>query len=274
MIVEDILKNIAVQGSLLDLDTEVYASIIRNRQAGSGGNDDLSVYIAKVMDFCEEGSLDPWAIDVSSLVSLFREIVGDEIENFSMAGHFVVQAWHLLYEKSRRAVEDNTVQEETLEDDLIDEIGVEEPREYRSAIIRQRIVHHESRNLMLVEVLEAIRLSLKSSQRKRKTRTEESSGDYLEIEDVIEELNAEEPEKEILEAMRRILEHEGPEIPLEDIWGRSKEEKGPFFSYCLFLAKEGLIGLKQKMPFESITIRKNEEAVSELMADAGRDQRQ
>lgn len=274
MIVEDILKNIAVQGSLLDLDTEVYASIIRNRQAGSGGNDDLSVYISKVLDFCEEGSLDPWAIDVSSLVSLFNRIMGKEIENFSMAGHFVVQAWHLLYEKSRRAIEDSTAPEEILEDEVLEGFELDEPREFRSAIIRQRIVHHESRNLMLVEVLEAIRLSLKEAQRKRIRKIPDNNREFIDLEDVIEELNAEEPEKEILEAMRRILEYAGIEIPLEDIWGRSKEEKGPFFSYCLFLAKEGLIGLKQEEPFDSITIRKNEEAVSELVEDAGRNQRQ
>lgn len=274
MIVEEILKNIAVQGSLLDLDTEVYASIIRNRQAGAGGKDDLSQYITKVLDFCDEGALDPWAIDVSSLVSLFHRLEGDEIDNFSMAGHFVVQAWHLLFEKSRRAIEDNTVQEETLEDGMLEDLVIEEPREFRPAIIRQRISHYENRNLMLVEVLEAVRLSLKAARRRRTIKPTPEQSEYVDIEDVIQELNAEEPEKEILEAMRKILEYAGIEIPLEEIWGQSKEEKGPFFSYCLFLAKEGYIGMRQEKPFSSITIRKNEEAVPELVSDAGRNKRQ
>lgn len=274
MIVEDILKNIAVQGSLLDLDTEVYASIIRNRQTGTGPNDDLSVYISRVLDFCEEGALDPWAVDVSSLVKLFNKLVGKEVENFSMAGHFVVQSWHLLYEKSRKTVDDNTVTDDIIEDEFADDFEMEEPKEFRSAIIRQRIVHHENRNLLLVEVLEAIRISLKESQRKRLNRNTEKNSKYVDIDNVVEELNAEEPEKEILDTMKRILEYAGLEIPLEEIWGSSKEEKGPFFSYCLFLAKEGLIGLLQSEPFKSITIRKNELAVSEIVTDAGRNQRQ
>lgn len=274
MIVEEVLKNIAVQGSLLDLDTEVYASIIRNRQNGAGGNDDLSQYITRVLDFCDEGSLDPWAIDVSSLVSLFRRLEGDEIDNFSMAGHFVVQAWHILFEKSQRAIDDNTVQDEMIEDSMQDDFSSDETREFRPAIIKQRITHYENRNLMLVEVLEAVRLSLRAARRKRTVKVPAGRQDYMEIEDVIQELNAEEPEKEILEAMRKILEYAGIEIPLEEIWGTSKEEKGPFFSYCLFLAKEGYIGLKQEKPFSSITIRKNEEAVPELVSDAGRNKRQ
>ncbi len=273
MIVEDILKNIAVQGSLLDLDTEVYASIIRNRQIGQGADDNLSVYISKVIDFCEDGSLDPWGIDITSLISLFNRLTGNEIENFSMAGHFVVQAWHILYEKSRKAIEDNSAPEE-FEDEYVDEIGQREPQEFRSAIIRQRIEHHESRNLMLVEVLEAIRLSLKASPRRQLQKVAESQGEFVDLDSVIQEINAEEPEREILDTMRRILEYAGIEIPLEEIWGRTKEEKAPFFSYCLFLAKEGYIGLEQEKPFSSITIRKNEETVSELVLDARRNQRQ
>lgn len=273
MIVEDILRNIAVQGSLLDLDTEVYASIIRNRQVGAGNDDDLSIHISKVIDFCEEGSLDPWAIDVSSLVALFYRIVGKKIDNFSLAGHFVLQAWHLLYEKSRKAIEENSTVDEFTEE-FDDEIPHEEPREYRSAIIRQHIVHHENRNLMLVEVLEAIRLSLKASARKQPHRPSGERPEFMDIESVIEELNAEEPEKEILETMRKILEYSGTEIFLEDLWGSSKEERGPFFSYCLFLAREGYIGLMQDMPYSSITIRKNEETISETVLDAGRNQRQ
>lgn len=273
MIIEDILRNIAVQGSLLDLDTDVYASIIRNRQSGSSSDDDLSVYISKVLDFCEEGSLDPWSIDVSSLVSLFYKLMGDELENFSMAGHFVVETWHLLYEKSRKVVEDNTINEE--ETDMMDEfLESEEPPEYRSAIIRQNIVHKENRSLMLVELLEAIRLSLKSSQRRKLKTVSGTNPGFVDIDEVIEEINAEEPEREILETMRRILEYAGLEVPLEEIWGMTREERAPFFSYCLFLAKEGYIGMKQESPFSSITLKKMEKTISEIVWDARGNKRQ
>lgn len=269
MNIEDILKHIAVQGSILDLDTEVYASIIRNRENGTDTSD-LSHYISKVIEFFQDGSLDPWAIDVESMIRLFRSILKDDNYNFALAGNLLLQAWMIIREKSRKLIEDNSIPEEP---EFIpeDDMG-EEPRSFRTAVVRQIISHKESRNIMLVDILEAVRLSIKE---RNSRRVEDGNRDMMpDIDSTIDVINPEEPEKEIVETMRKILETGQDTVLMESLWGRTKEERGPFFSYCLFLHRDGYINMLQEGHYSNIMITTNTDQMKGIELDAERSKRQ
>ncbi|MCL5665289.1 MAG: hypothetical protein M1315_00400 [Candidatus Thermoplasmatota archaeon] len=270
MKIEDILKHIAVQGSILDLDTEVYASIIRNRENGNDTSD-LSHYISKVIEFFQDGSLDPWAVDVESMIRLFRSILKDDDYNFALAGNLLLQAWMIIWEKGRKLIEENSAPEEPeiLSDD---EYGGEEQKTFHTAVVRQIIAHKESRNIMLVDILEAVRLSLKARNARRiQEHIDEMPPD---MDSTIDVINPEEPEKEIVETMRRILESGLDTVMMESIWGNTKEEKGPFFSYCLFLHRDGYITMSQERHYSSIYISTNTEMIKGIELNAERSKRQ
>lgn len=265
----DILKNIAVQGSILDVDAEVYAAIIQNRKHPEG-SEDLSVIVNEVIGFCEDGSLDPWSIDITSAISIFFRSVWSRFKNFSVAGMFVSQMLRLLYEKSKLLAEEDQTEEDLFEE--MEDSFSEQEREYSPAIpLQEPIIHRERRSVMLVEVLEAVRLSIENTRKKNRATRDLHSEREDNLKGIVDTLNPEETEAEMMRVLDIINHFDGDEINLEDVWGVGRESQGSFFSFCLFLMRDGYIKLSQVKPYSDIVIRKMAEGreVSVIYAPAG-----
>ncbi len=249
MKVEEILQSITVQGVMLDLDVGLYRRII-DREQKKTVPDEFIWLVGEIVDKCESGQMDPWNVDLVALTRLFANSLNTASPNFSLAGRFIAESWKFLFEKSRTLL----YTEEDSSDEILDEVSDSPVYDsYGEIQVRPRMHHQEKRKVMLLEVLESMRSFYQKPTFVKVTEEIVNSYPESSIEEIIVELNAEEPEVEKLRILKQIIDV-GSEMLMEDVWGLSKGERSSFFAYSLFLAKERQIDLSQERPYGSITI--------------------
>lgn len=258
---DQVLRDIVVQGTLLDYNTDIYKSIVERSRDSREFTDPFAKLVASTFKLCSEGTIDPWNVDLRGFSKVFLTIIDDSFDRFGMAGYLIGQAWHILLEKTEMSVLKRQQPE-------IPETYVEEgfPEEFESSFLeyapktlelKEPVKHREKRPVMLVELLEAMRVaSRKERKRVSVTPREKEEYDANAMEEIIFELHAEEPEKEIDNTYEKILSQASDEFYIEEVWGQSVEERWSFLVYCLFLMREKRIILQQEDFFGKITIQR------------------
>lgn len=258
---DQFLRDIVVQGTLLDYNTDVYASILKESKNSREFSDPFAKLVASTFRLCSEGIIDPWNVDLRGFSKVFLSIIDESFDKFGMAGYLISQAWHILLEKTEMSVlkrQQPDIPESYVEADLPEDMGasylMSGPRMLE---LKEPVKHREKRPVMLVELLEAMRVASRK-ERKRITFTprEKEEYDANAMEEIIFELHAEEPEKEIDSTYERILSQSSDKFFIEDVWGQSIEERWSFLVYCLFLMREKKIILEQEDSFGRITIQR------------------
>ncbi len=258
---DQILRDIVVQGTLLDYNTDVYASIMQKTRDSREFTDPFAKLVASTFKLCAEGVIDPWNVDLRGFSRVFTSIIDESFDRFGMAGYLISQAWHILLEKTEMSVLKR--QQPEVPDSYVEEELPDEPEnsflEYapRSLELKEPVKHREKRPVMLVELLEAMRVAVRK-ERKRVSITPQEKEEYdaNAMEDIIFELHAEEPEKEIDNTYEKILAQYSDQFYIEEVWGSSVEERWSFLIYCLFLMREKRIILKQDEFFGKIVIQR------------------
>ncbi len=256
MKVEEILQSITLQGAMLDLDTGLYRRMIVKDEAVHAPNEFVWL-TSEIVKRCAAGEMDPWDVDIRRLTELFSQALDKDHPNFALAGRFIAQSWKFLYGKSEDLIKTSEPEEELdLELPEINEVElVSEPR----IEIRPRIYHQEKRKVLLLEVLESMRSLYTTSRRAAAVERIVKIEDTSSIEQIIVELNPEEPEVEKMKIWQMILDYGYTEFPMEALWGDTNVEQGSFFAYSLFLAREKKIGMTQEKPYGSVTITRARE---------------
>lgn len=258
---DQVLKDIVVQGTLLDYNTEVYASILKRMKDSMEFTDPFAKLVASTFNLCREGTIDPWNIDLKSFSRIFMELIDDTFDKFGMAGYLISQAWRILLEKTEASVMKRQKQEEVvhseeefLQDELELALSIEEDNSPLE--LAEPVKHREKRPVMLVELLEAMRHAYRKDRVRNRPRVEKEELDVSAMEEIIFELHGEEPEKEIDETYSRILSQLTNTFYMEDLWGESVEDRWSFLVYCLFLMREKMIILRQDGNFGKILVER------------------
>lgn len=261
MELDQVLRDIVVQGTLMDYNTDVYSSILQRSRDSREFTDPFARLVASTFKLCEEGVIDPWNVDLRGFSRIFQSIIDETFDRFGMAGYLIGQAWHILLEKTERSVMKRKQPEEPeqyVEEETSFEIETAfEDVEPRALELSEPVRHREKRPVMLVELLEAMRVAVRRDRKKvRITPEEKEEFDATAMEEIIFELHAEEPEKEIENTYEKILSQYSDQFYLEELWGSSVEERWSFLVYCLFLMREKRIILRQDGEFGKISIQR------------------
>ncbi len=257
-----ILRDIVVQGTLLDYNTDVYASILQRMDSTRDFREPFAKLVAATFTMCQEGAIDPWNVDIKGFSKVFLSIIDESFDRFGMAGYLIGQAWHILYEKTEESVSkrkkpdplDAEIDETAFED--IDISYFSQGPETGTIELKEPVRHKERRQVMLVELLEAIRVAAKKEERRARPKAEPEPQDESAMEEIIFELHSEEPEKEIEDTYRKILSQLEETFFLEEVWGSDVESRWAFLVYCLFLMRDRRIILRQDGAFGKISIEK------------------
>lgn len=254
---EEVLKSIIVQGTLLDSDTTMYTDILQEINTKKDYNDPVSKAISTAFNLCSEGVIDPWDIDIGAFTKIFSSMIDEDFDEFGLAGYLISQAWHILLEKSEKSVQ-SRISEENDEDPVTEEITVEFGEEVAPNFVNlyEPVKHTEKRQVFLVELLDAMKVAYKKTQKKRPEAAQKNKVQLSIMEDIIFELHAEEPEKEIEEVLRKIMSMERSVFSIEEVWGYTIEDHASFLVYCLFLVREKKIRLRQDAPYKDIYVEK------------------
>ncbi len=270
MISKDLLKNIIVQGTMMEVETEFYEHLVTESEKVSVGETDLLSRIAsRLVSMCERGIMDPWNVDISSFARVLREILDEKFTDFAGAGYLMLSAWHLLYRKSeimlRRASPE--IAKEVLLPDLEEGFGfdvnvfnqentdLEMPTQENDDVgIIPPMRHSETRKITLLDLLVALRKASSVSVKPFTGQKDEIVITPAQMEKIVEELHSEEPEKEIEALRQRIMANTARHFLMEETWGEGEERKA-FLAYSMFLCRRKLITLDQKVDFGPIVVR-------------------
>ena len=259
----DVLASIITQSTILEIDHKKYIELSENHNRDTP----VSKILSKTMDLCKEGKIDPWDVDLASFSRIIYDLVSDGTLNLPDAGVLISAAWRVLSMKGDSILGKFSVREfeeeynaenfETFEDETL--LNAEDEN-YRSrssiTLMPAPVFHKERRKVMLVELMEAIStIDLSNHPIEKKILTP-----ILSMDEIANRLNSEEPEEEIQKVWNRIVEMKEQEFFMEDLWGKTVEEKSMFFVYCMFLNRNGKITLNQDEPFGSIRIKRIENA--------------
>lgn len=257
-----ILRDIVVQGTLLDYNTDAYASILARMQTTRDFKDPFARLVASAFTMCEEGVLDPWNVDLKGFSRVFLSIIDESFDKFGMAGYLIGQAWHILYEKTEKSLTKRNRPEDfsmDVDQGIFEDLDISyfnQGPETGTIELKEPVRHKEKRPVMLVELLEAIRIAAKKEEKRSRTRVEPQFTDESAMEELIFELHSEEPEREIEETYRQILSQISEIFYMEEVWGSDIESKWGFLVYCLFLMRDKKIILRQEGDFGKISIEK------------------
>jgi len=253
---DDIVRSIVVQGTMLDSDTGYYESIAY----GSGIREytnPVEKAIAGIFRMCLDGSIDPWDIDLKSFTKIFLGLIDDEFRDFGTAGVIMWQAWKILREKSEESIMkriSQNITDDAVAEDLPDQWQPNEPADIEfSAPVR----HQERRKVFLVELLDAMREAYAQGKRERKQAMSPESAEIThDIEEIVSNLHAEEPDAEIAKVGEIINSDGRSEIAMEEIWNIPDLSRQSFMVYCMFLMRERRIRLQQEDHYGTIIIHK------------------
>ncbi|MCL4332410.1 MAG: hypothetical protein M1148_01095 [Candidatus Thermoplasmatota archaeon] len=267
MNLQEVLRNIVVQGTMLEVDTSFYQGIMSDEERLSSDDADLvSRIFSRIVRMCEVGKMDPWNVDIASFAEVLRGMLDERFRDFAQAGYVMLSAWHLLFRKSQMVLERARIVEEEAPDQFMEIGEVEipdlglpyfdlEPVSVAKPLeLKPPVRHSETRRIMVLDILMAIRNAAEVQRTAFKSEKEEVLITPAQIENILGELHAEEPEKEIEELLNRILAINVPQFYMEEIWGEGIEQK-TFLVYSMFLARGKKILLEQDYDFGPILVR-------------------
>ncbi len=254
---DEIVKSIVVQGTLLESDTAYYQEMLSEQGVREYTNP-VEKAIASIFRMCLDGSIDPWDIDLRSFTKIFSDVVTEDFRDFGTAGLIMYQAWRILSRKTEESIERRLQPEQpAYEDGEMDEdlpLHLNDPVEINFS---PPVRHQEKRKVFLVELLDAMREAYSSGNRGRKPMVMRDQAEAAhDIDEIVSNLHAEEPESEILRVGEIINSDSRSEIPLEQIWDTPEFTRPSFFVYCGFLMRERKLKLSQAEPFGPVIIEK------------------
>lgn len=265
----DILRSIVTQGTLLDSDVGIYRDILEDMDHGVEYSDPFYRSVARIFEMCKEGLVDPWSVNITAFSAIFESLINEKFSDFGTAGYVMTLAWHVLMEKSEISVkkriipENDSLETEEQETSISTEIETADPtvfNNFRNAILPLDLPvrsDHKSK-VLLVELLEYVKTAYR--RRESAIKKEKSNGEVSlsVMEDIVNELHAEEPEKEIRELYEKIKDLPETDFYLEAYFSGSKLETFVSLIYCLFLCREKKIWLSQEGPYMPVVVHKVE----------------
>lgn len=265
MQVEDIIKSVAVQGSLLDLDTDLYQNIISESRRSAVPQDDvLSRIISNIVRLCESGAVDPWYIDINGISRILSSMIDENFSDFAQAGYLMWQAWHILFKKSEKLISDadwkRTVESEEVDfsADTLDPVytDVEITGINGSPVIgvREPVQHRERRRILMVELLEAIRKAYYFKRDRKDPVQIVEAPREIDIDGIVNNLNAEEPEREIEKLRADIMSLNLERFSFRELTFASNMDPPAIFLYLMFLARNHIVKLSQESAYGEIWI--------------------
>ena len=250
----ELKKTLITQASVLGLNYMYYENIDITEES-----DDRK--IKEIMEACISNDIDPWKINVIEFSRIIGKLVKMGYVTLPEAGYIIMRSWvvvHLQSEELLRSFETVNNHEEIESDEPIEisEVMADDEEKVQWEKIHPPIFHHETRKVMLVELIEVMRETERSQfVRKRPEMLHTAST----VENILSVLNMEEPEKDLEDVARNIMNLTEEEFMMEDVWGDLKEEKIKFFLYCMYLQRRGMINMDQEVSYESIRIRKSDQ---------------
>lgn len=265
----DILRSIVTQGTLLDSDVGIYRDILEDMDHGVEYSDPFYRSVARIFEMCKEGLVDPWSVNITAFSAIFESLINEKFSDFGTAGYVMTLAWHVLMEKSEISVkkriipENDSLETEEQETSISTEIETADPtvfNNFRDASLPLDLPvrsDHKSK-VLLVELLEYVKTAYR--RRESAIKKEKSNGEVSlsVMEDIVNELHAEEPEKEIRELYEKIKDLPETDFYLETYFSGSKLETFVSLIYCLFLCREKKIWLSQEGPYMPVVVHKVE----------------
>lgn len=265
----EILKSIVTQGTLLDSDVGIYKDILEEMDHGVEYSDPFYRSVARIFEMCREGLVDPWSVNITAFSAIFESLINEEFSDFGTAGYVLTLAWHVLMEKSEISVKKRAIQEEesfeVTEQENVGSTEIENTdpvvfNNFRDAILPLDLPvrsDHKSK-VLLVELLEYVKTAYRRRENTSKEQKNEGTVSLSVMEDIVNELHGEEPEKEIKELYEKIQSVPESEFYLDTYFSTSKLESFVSLIYCLFLCREKKIWISQEGPYMPIVIHKIE----------------
>lgn len=263
----DILKSIVTQGTLLDSDVKIYRDILEDMDHGVEYSDPFYRSVSRIFEMCKEGLVDPWSVNIIAFSAIFESLISEGFSDFGTAGYVLTLAWHVLMEKSeisvrKRIIPESDAQEpEEQEISISTEIETSDQTEFNNfsdAILPLDLPvrsDHKSK-VLLVELLEYVKTAYRKRESVVKKEKPAEDVSLSVMEDIVNELHAEEPEKEIRDLYERIKAIPETDFYLETYFAASKLEDFVSLIYCLFLCREKKIWLSQEGPYMPVVVHK------------------
>ncbi len=248
----ELKKTIIVQASTLGVNMEFYEELDLKDPKDETKN------IVEIMEKCIAQEIDPWKVDVVNFVKIVRELTSENLMSMAEAGYIIFRSWGIVNFQARDLMDIFADRgNEDLESSKDSPDMLEDVDDFDDEFIslKMPVKHHETRKVMLVELIEVMR---KTERIRNKLKVTKNIEQALEIEDIYESLNSGEPEKEIEALYMRIVGLLNKGIFMEDIWGLDVEERVKTFVYSMFLRKRGDISMLQEESYGRIWIAKDQ----------------
>lgn len=248
----ELKKTIIVQASTLGVNTEFYEDL------DLVDPKDETKTIIEIMEKCISQEIDPWKVDVVNFVMIVSALTAENLMSIGEAGYIILRSWGIVNIQARDLMDIfNGSNEENpdFQGDFDDQEMDHDDFNGEFVSLKMPVKHHETRKVMLVELIEVMR---KTERVRSRIRVTKSIEDALEVEDIYEVLNGGEPEREIEELLSRLIHLLENGVFMEEIWGSDTDERVKTFIHCLFLRSRGDITLQQEVPYGRIWIAKEE----------------
>ena len=263
----EILRSIVTQGTLLDSDVGIYKNILEEMDHGVEYSDPFYRSVARIFEMCKEGLVDPWSVNIAAFAAIFESLINEGFSDFGTAGYVLTLAWHVLMEKSDISVKKRMIHEEESTDaggeenmgsSEIENVDPGEFNNFQDAILPLDLPVRSDRKskVLLVELLEYVKTAYRKREITSKEQKSEGSVSLTVMEDIVNELHGEEPEKEIGELYEKIQAIPENEFYIDTYFSSSKIESFVSLIYCMFLCREKKIWISQEGPYMPIIVHK------------------
>jgi|GEM_PF-3127386 hypothetical protein len=252
---QEIMNSLIVQGELMEINTADYEKTLRNFENTQAISDPVSKASSLVFKMCQDGTLDPWNVDLLAFAKFFRMVITEEFTDLGFAGYIIAEAWRILYLKTLSTVDadDGEGSEEPF-DSAVDFTSV--PVSADSELeLKVPVSGHIRRPIRMIELLDAMRSAYIHGPKAKSTGGSNPPG-LNSLDDIVSNLNLDEPEREIARTFQIIAGAYHDTFYMEDYWGSTAEERSSFFVYSLFLMRERRIQLHQESPYAEIIINR------------------
>ncbi|MCL4323746.1 MAG: hypothetical protein M1498_04805 [Candidatus Thermoplasmatota archaeon] len=249
---QELRRTAIVQATTIGIDTRFYEDLdFKNRK-------DETKNIIEIMERCIAWEIDPWRVDVVNFALIVRELTNAGLMSIAEAGYIIYRSWGIVYVQANDLMEnfgnkEDENSEEELAESFVDEDNMEDPDDNEFISLKMPVKHHEMRKVMLVELIEVMR---KTERNREKITRMPHMEQMVEVEQIYELLNSDEPEKDLESVFQKIMKVREPGFFMEDEWGETTEEKVKFFIYSMFIRKNGAIKLAQECSYDRIWIEK------------------
>ena len=251
---QEIMNSLIVQGELMEINTAEYEKVLRNFENTKATSDPVSKASSMVFRMCQDGTLDPWNVDLLAFAKYFSMIITEEFTDLGFAGYIIAEAWRILYLKTLSTVEPD--QEENSEEPFVLEAELTVPASAESELeLKVPVLGHTRRPIRMIELLDAMRSAYIHGPKAKSNRRSDPP-ELNSLDDIVSNLNLDEPEREIARTFQIIAGAYHDTFYMEDYWGSTAEERSSFLVYSLFLMRERRIQLHQERPYAEIIINR------------------